>query len=144
MQQRTVHPTNPRSTKELAQARWRAGVGGIAAVAGGVGAAEAVAVVLVPNGSPLFAAGSLVIDLSPLWLKTVVIDIFGTADKAVIIICLALLLAGLGVLAGLLERARPPWGRAVIAGMGVAGLLTAVTRSGGSVVSALPSAARSE
>lgn len=141
MQQRTVHLTNPRAASELTQSRWRAGVGGIAAVAGGVGAAEIVAVVLVPNGSPLFAAGSLVIDLSPLWLKTVVIGIFGTADKAVIIVCLALLLAGLGVLAGLLERARPPWGRAVIAGVGAAGLLTAVTRSGASVVSALPSAA---
>src|SRR5690606_19249067 len=58
---------------DLNRARWRAALAGIAAAAAGVGAAELVAVVLAPSASPLFAAGSLVVDLSPLWLKNLVI-----------------------------------------------------------------------
>lgn len=123
------------------RARWRAALAGIAAAAAGVGAAELVAVLLEPSASPLFAAGSLVVDLSPLWLKNLVIGIFGTADKAVIIVCVALLVAGVAVLAGLLEHTRPPWGRVVIAGVGAIGLLAAVTRGGAGVASALPSTA---
>ena len=122
-------------------ARWRAAFAGLAAVAGGTGAAEIVAVVMAPSASPLFAAGSLVIDASPLWLKTLVIGLFGTADKVVIIVCVALLVAGVGALAGVLECSRPPWGRALVALVGVVGMLAAVTRAGAGVVSVLPSAA---
>lgn len=139
MQQRIVYPTNPKTTTLPNQARWRAALAGIAAVAGGLGAAEIVAVVIAPNASPLFAAGSLVIDLSPLWLKDLVIGIFGTADKAVIIICVALLVTGLAILAGQLERTQPPWGRVVIALVGAAGLLAAVTRADSSLISVVPS-----
>ncbi len=114
---------------------------GLAAVGAGLGVAEVLAVILSPPASPLFAAGSLVIDLAPSWLKERVIGLFGTADKPVIIVSVALLVAILAAIAGVTERAKPPWGRVIIAAVGGLGLLAATTRSGSSVVSAIPSIA---
>lgn len=122
-----------------ATGRTRAAFAGIASVAAGLGAAEVAAVVLAPRASPLFAAGSLVIDLAPPWLKEQVIGLFGTADKAVIIASVALLVAVLAVLAGMLERSRPPWGRVLVGAVGGLGLLAATTRADSSVISAVPS-----
>lgn len=105
-----------------------------------MGAAEIVAVVLAPTASPLFAAGSLVIDLAPQWLKEGVIGLVGTADKAVIISSVAVLVAVLAALAGLLERSQPPWGRVLVAAVGGLGLVAATTRADSSIISAVPSA----
>ncbi|MBX3092139.1 MAG: molybdopterin-dependent oxidoreductase [Cryobacterium sp.] len=122
-------------------ARWRAVFAGLAAVSAGLGAAEVLAVILAPTSSPLFSAGSLVIDVAPPWLKERVIGLFGTGDKAVIIVSVALLVAILAALAGLVEHAKPPWGRVIVAIVGGAGLLAAITRAGSSMVSAFPSLA---
>lgn len=139
MRQQTAS-ANPVRTTTSGLVRVRAAFAGIASVAAGVGAAELVAVVLAPNASPLFAAGSLVIDLAPQWLKERVIGLVGTADKAVIIASVVLLVAVLAALAGLLERSRPPWGRVLVAAVGGLGLLAASTRADSTVLSAVPSA----
>src|SRR5690606_24303445 len=110
--------TDVSTTAARSSARRRAALAGIAAAAAGIGAAELTALVLAPRASPLFAAGSLVIDLAPPWLKEVVIGLVGTADKVVIIASVALLVAILAALAGLLERTSPPWGRVVLATVG--------------------------
>jgi DMSO/TMAO reductase YedYZ molybdopterin-dependent catalytic subunit len=110
-------------------------------VSAGLGVAEVLAAILSPTASPLFSAGSLVIDLAPAWLKEIVIGLFGTADKVVIIVSVALLVAILAALAGLTERAKPPWGRVIVAAVGGLGLVAAMSREGSSLVSALPSIA---
>lgn len=104
-----------------------------------MGAAELVAVAIAPRSSPLFAAGALVVDLAPPWLKETVIKLVGTADKAVIIGSVALLVAVLAAVAGLLERSRPPWGRALLGAVGVVGLVAATTRADSSMLSGVPS-----
>lgn len=127
------------STAVPGPARRRAVFAGLASTAAGVGAAELVAVAIAPRSSPLFAAGALVIDLAPPWLKETVIALVGTADKAVIIGSVALLVAVLAVAAGLLERSRPPWGRVLLGALGVLGLGAATTRADSTMLSAVPS-----
>jgi len=123
------------------RSRRRALFVGVAAVSAGLGVAEVLAVILSPQSSPLFSAGSLVIDLAPAWLKEIVISLFGTADKFVIIFSVALLVAILAAVAGLVEHIKPPWGRVIVAAVGALGLFAALTRAGSSLVSAIPSIA---
>jgi DMSO/TMAO reductase YedYZ molybdopterin-dependent catalytic subunit len=108
-------------------------------VAAGVGAAEIVSAVGVQDGSPILVVGSLVIDLTPAWLKNAVIGVFGTGDKAFLIVSLAVALAVGGGLAGWAELRRPPLGRVLIGIGGVVGAFAALTRSGGGIVDVLPS-----
>ncbi|WP_285113470.1 molybdopterin-dependent oxidoreductase [Leifsonia sp. fls2-241-R2A-40a] len=119
---------------------WRPVGAGVASVVAGVGAAELVSAFLVQNGSPVLTVGSLLIDLAPPWLKEAVIGLFGTGDKAFLIVSLAVVvLVGAG-LAGWLERVRPPFGRILIGIGGAVGVLAALTRAGNGIVDAIPSA----
>jgi DMSO/TMAO reductase YedYZ molybdopterin-dependent catalytic subunit len=122
------------------RAFWRAAAAGVASVAAGVGAAEIVSAVGVQDGSPILVVGSLVIDLTPAWLKNAVIGVFGTGDKAFLIVSLTLALVVGGGLAGWVELRRPPFGRVLIGVGGVLGTFAAITRAGGGIVDVLPSA----
>ncbi len=118
---------------------WLAAAVGIAAVLAGIGAAELVSSLIAQNGSPILVVGAAVIDLVPAWLKEAVISAFGTNDKAVLIISLAIvLLVGAGV-AGVVEERRPPWGRILIFAGGALGVLAALTRASASLWDAVPS-----
>lgn len=118
---------------------WRPAGAGVASVVAGVGVAELVSAFVVQNGSPILTVGALLIDLAPPWLKEAVIGLFGTGDKAFLIVSLAVVVViGAGI-AGWLERVRPPLGRILIGLGGAVGVLAAVTRSGNSIVDALPS-----
>ncbi|MBN9630506.1 MAG: molybdopterin-dependent oxidoreductase [Actinobacteria bacterium] len=122
------------------RAFWRAAAAGVASVAAGVGAAEIVSAIGVQDGSPILVVGSLVIDLTPAWLKNAVIGVFGTGDKTFLIVSLAVVLIVGGGLAGWVELRRPPLGRVLIGVGGVVGAFAAITRSGGGIVDVLPSA----
>ena len=128
------------SLTSRASERWLAMVAGIAASAAGVGAAEVVAAVLIREASPFAVVGSWIIDLSPGWLKELVISLFGTADKIVLLSCIALLVVALAALSGVLERSSPPWGRVVLAVVGALGIVAALTRANASALWAIPSA----
>ncbi|MFF9563058.1 molybdopterin-dependent oxidoreductase [Leifsonia sp. NPDC014704] len=118
---------------------WRPAGAGVASVVAGVGAAELVSAFVVQNGSPILTVGALLIDLAPPWLKEAVIGLFGTGDKAFLIVSLAVVVVVGAGIAGWLERVRPPLGRILIGLGGAVGVLAAVTRSGNSIVDALPS-----
>lgn len=119
---------------------WRPAATGVASILAGVGAGELVSSLFAQNGSPVLVVGAAVIDLVPGWLKEAVISVFGTQDKTVLIVSLALVLLIAGALAGWLESLRPPVGRILIALGGALGVLAALTRSGASVLDAVPSA----
>ncbi|MFP3464801.1 molybdopterin-dependent oxidoreductase [Leifsonia sp. SIMBA_070] len=119
---------------------WRPAGAGVASVLAGVGAAELVSAFVVQNGSPILTVGSLVIDLAPPWLKEAVISVFGTGDKAFLIVSLAVVVVLGAGLAGWLESIRPPVGRILIGIGGAVGVLAALTRSGNGIVDAVPSA----
>jgi DMSO/TMAO reductase YedYZ molybdopterin-dependent catalytic subunit len=118
---------------------WRPAGAGVASVLAGVGAAELVSAFVVQNGSPILVVGSLVIDLAPPWLKNAVIALFGTGDKAFLIVSLAVVIVVGAGLAGWLERIRPPLGSILIGAGGALGALAALTRSGNGIGDAVPS-----
>lgn len=79
-------------------------IAGIAAGVLGLGVAELVAA-LAGGASPLLALGDRVIDLTPRWLKEAAVATFGTADKAILLACVALVtLALLGAAGALAVR----------------------------------------
>lgn len=119
---------------------WQMAVG-IAATLAGLGVAEVLSALVAQNGSPLLVVGSLIIDLAPGWLKSGVIALFGTGDKAVLVTALAVSLVVGAALSGVLEYRRSPLGRLLLALGGAVGVLAALTRTGAGFIDALPSAA---
>ena len=115
-----------------------AAVTGIVSAAAVLAVAEVVAVFVGAESSPLFAVGSLVIDLAPPGVKDLTIQLFGTADKVVLLVILGLLVLALAAAAGILERRRPPFGTAVLVLVSGIAILAVTTREGASGFWAIP------
>ena len=109
--------------------RWWAALAGLVSAAAGLAIAEVVALIIAPQSSPVLAIGSLTIDLSPSWVKDVVIALFGTGDKVFLIAVLLIVLALVAAGAGTLERRRPGWGVLVFIVIGVVGAIATTTRT---------------
>src|SRR5699024_3888792 len=104
-------------------------------------AGELLAALTAPTSSPVASVGSAVIDRVPGPLKDAAIALFGTADKLALVVSIALVIAGLAAVGGLLERRRPPLGAVLTGLLGLLGALAALTRADASPFSALPAAA---
>jgi DMSO/TMAO reductase YedYZ molybdopterin-dependent catalytic subunit len=102
---------------------------GVMAAAVVLGVAEVVSL-FAAAGSPLFAVGSLVIDLAPAGVKEFVIALFGTGDKAALLTLMGILIVVISAAAGVLEMRRSPFGVIVIGIGGVVALIAVVTRAG--------------
>lgn len=124
------HQAVPRATVRHARRYWAAAAG-IVAVAGGVAAGELLAGFASPSLSPLTAVGGVVIDAVPPGVKDWAISLFGTADKAALLAGMALVIAGLAALAGVLEHRRRFMGAGVVGIFGLAGAAAVLTRSQG-------------
>lgn len=110
-------------------ARLWAAAAGVAAGAAGIAAGELTAGLASPLVSPVTALGGAVIDAVPPGVKDLAVELFGTADKIVLIASIGLVAGILAGLAGVLEHRRTGWGL-VLAGLaGVAGLTAVVTRA---------------
>jgi len=116
---------------------WAALVGLIAAAAT-LALAEVAALLIAPAASPLLAVGSLVIDLVPAWLKNLVIALFGTDDKVVLLVTLGVLVAALAAGVGILEYRRPPFGIVGLVLVGGIATFAVVTRADASAMWAVP------
>lgn len=103
---------------------------GVASAAVVLGVAELVSLVVGAAGSPLFAVGSLVIDLAPAGVKEFVIAIFGTGDKAALLTLMGVLIVVISGAAGILEFRRSPRGVIVFGVGGVVALVAVLTRAG--------------
>ncbi|GAB3131122.1 molybdopterin-dependent oxidoreductase [Tsukamurella serpentis] len=114
---------------------------GVLAGATGLAVAELAAAVVAPGASTLFAGGAAVIDAAPAWLKDFAIERFGTADKAVLLATMAVVLTVGAACAGRLELRRAPWGAVLIGLVGITGAATAVMRPDATALWALPSVA---
>ena len=112
---------------------------GLVAAAAFFAAAELGALALGGAGSPLVAVGSAVIDLAPRGAKDLMVALFGTGDKAALFVLMAVLVAVISAGAGVLERARPPFGALVFAVGGVLSLVAVSTRSGSGTWDGAPS-----
>jgi DMSO/TMAO reductase YedYZ molybdopterin-dependent catalytic subunit len=115
------------STRPEIPRGWAALVG-VLAVGAALAAGHLVAGLISPPSSPYLAVGDAVIRLSPHWLTEFAKAAFGTADKAVLLSGMAVVILGVAALAGLASRqARRP-GVAVVTvlgGIGVAAVLFA-------------------
>ncbi|RAX47662.1 oxidoreductase [Arthrobacter sp. AQ5-06] len=108
--------------------RWAAASGAVAAGAAVV-VGELLAGLLSPSLSPVTAVGGVMIDAVPPGVKDWAIALFGTADKAVFLAGMLLVIAAVGALAGILEQRRRFAGAAVIAVFGLVGLAAVLTRA---------------
>lgn len=102
---------------------------GLAAALLGVLAGQLTSIVTSPSSSPMDAVGSFVINITPAPVKEWAIATFGTGDKVFLLIVIAVAVALLGWLAGILER-RTGWAGAVLlAGLGVGSAIIAATQA---------------
>jgi len=117
---------------------WSAVVGVLSALVT-LAVAEAIAALMVaPASSPVFAVGSLVIDLVPGWFKTVVIDLFGTGDKIALFVALGILILVLAIGIGIVQYRRPPWGIISLVAVGVVAVFAVATRAAATGLWAVP------
>jgi DMSO/TMAO reductase YedYZ molybdopterin-dependent catalytic subunit len=72
-----------------------------------------------PGASPFLAVGATAIDLTPSWLKDFAVRNFGSYDKIVLLLVMAVVTGVIGLAAGLASRRSPTPGLGVIAVLGV-------------------------
>jgi len=99
-----------------------AGLIGVLALAAALGAGHLVAAFVGSNASPYLAVGNAAIDLTPTWLKNFAVEAFGTADKAVLLGGMAVVMIALAVVAGLISTRRPLPGQVLIGLFGALGI----------------------
>ncbi|NIJ14747.1 DMSO/TMAO reductase YedYZ molybdopterin-dependent catalytic subunit [Saccharomonospora amisosensis] len=104
------------------------GLIGLLALAAALAAGHLMAAFVGIGASPYFAVGSAAIDLAPTWLKDWAVGTFGSYDKLVLLAGMAAVLMSLAVTAGLLSRRRPLAATIVIAGLGVLAGVAVLTR----------------
>ncbi|MEV0245270.1 molybdopterin-dependent oxidoreductase [Nocardia sp. NPDC050712] len=105
-------------------------VAGVLAAALALGIAELVAAFTGAGTAPIIALGSTVIDHTPDGLREWAIQTFGTNDKAVLYLCMAVVAVVVAGLAGAVERTERAAGSALLAAFGVLAVIVAVGRQG--------------
>jgi sulfite oxidase len=121
----------------------RAALAGLLAGAFDVAAGELFAAVLQwagvkGTGSPVLAIGSAFVDRTPPGLKDFATSTFGTADKTVLLVGIAVVLAVLSAAIGVLTARRRPLGLLAIVALGAVAGIAALTRPGSGALDVLP------
>ncbi|ABM08483.1 molybdopterin-dependent oxidoreductase [Paenarthrobacter aurescens] len=133
----TLAPDSTQQRRIMGKPVLWAAAAGVAAGAAGIAAGELTAGLLSPLVSPVTALGGAVIDAVPPGVKDLAVQLFGTADKIVLVVCIVVVAGILAALAGVLERRRTGWGLALAGLAGAAGLTAVVTRAQASPQAAL-------
>jgi sulfite oxidase len=118
--------------------RLRRALSGILAAAFVLGVGELLAALIGPDSSPYVAVGSTVVDHTPEAVREWAIGTFGTSDKTALFVGMSLVIIALAALAGIVERRRAPYGSALFVVLGIIGIISATTRSGAMLTSAVP------
>jgi DMSO/TMAO reductase YedYZ molybdopterin-dependent catalytic subunit len=121
--------------------RRRGAVVGLLCGAVAIGAAELVAAAIDRAASPVAAVGASAVDLSPEWLKGFAIRVFGQADKMVLLIGIAVVLAAIAAGLGAASRRRRRLAIGGLVVLGAIGVAAAVTRPGAGPEAAVPALA---
>ncbi len=103
-----------------------AGVAGVLAAGAALAGTELLAGLVAGAPSVVLEIGGLLISLQPPGAKQIVVDLFGTADKAVLEIAVVLGALGLAGGIGVVSRRRPGLGRLGLAGIGILGLFASL------------------
>ena len=122
--------------------RNRPALSGLLAVAAGAATGELVAALLGrPQAGTVVAVGGVLVDAAPTPVKELAVATLGTADKPVLLTGIAVVLAVLAGVLGILAHRSRPVGAAGAAVLGLVGAAAALTRPAASVVDVLPSLA---
>lgn len=108
--------------------RWAAAAGAVAAGTGLV-ASELIAGFVSPSLSTMTALGGAVIDAVPPGVKDWAVALFGTADKLALLAGMALVIAAVAAVSGVVELRRRFAGAAIFAVFGIVGLAAVLTRA---------------
>lgn len=122
--------TTTQDARVTQKERLRPALAGLSAAFAGVGLAELVASVIEPAASPFAVIGSGLIDLAPSWAKDTAIALFGTADKVALLVGIAVVLAVVAALAGILELRRSGVGAVILGALGALAVVAAMIRPG--------------
>ncbi|MFI9007083.1 molybdopterin-dependent oxidoreductase [Actinosynnema sp. NPDC053489] len=101
---------------------------GVLGVAAALAAGHLVAGLVGPSASPFLAVGNTAIDLAPSGLKDFAVRAFGTHDKLVLLLGMAVVLLGAAVGAGLLSRRSPLPGTVLAVVLGLLGVAAVLYR----------------
>ncbi|MFB9797476.1 molybdopterin-dependent oxidoreductase [Arthrobacter citreus] len=115
-----------------------AALSGILAAATVLAVAELAGAFFTARARPLIALGSTFIDFTPLWLKNFAVETFGTNDKAALFAGMAVTIAVLAAVAGVLARRRWALGLAAVVVMGAVIVACVLTRAGAAPLDAVP------
>ncbi|PYI69401.1 oxidoreductase [Arthrobacter livingstonensis] len=88
--------------------------------------------------SPLTSVGSTFIDFTPAWMKNFAIATFGTNDKTVLLLSMAVAAVVLSAVAGVVARKRFAAGASLVGAFAVVMAACIVTRSGATVLDLVP------
>lgn len=114
-----------------------AGIGGLAIAALGALALSAVGAVG-GEAMPLAAVGAAFVDRTPLWLKTLAVQAFGTSDKTALWVGMALVILALLASIGAVARTRHTLALTSLAALGAVVIAAVVTREGARLLDVLP------
>jgi len=114
---------------------------GLAAAAAALAVGAAVAGLVEPAAAPLTAIGSTLIDAAPTPAKEFAVRTFGTNDKPVLLTLVALVVAVLAAVIGLVAWRFRAAALTAIGFLGVIGMVAALARPGANVFWAVPSIA---
>jgi DMSO/TMAO reductase YedYZ molybdopterin-dependent catalytic subunit len=90
------------------------------------------------TSSPLTAVGSTFIDFTPAWMKNFAVATFGTNDKTVLLLSMAVVAVILSAVAGVLARRRFAAGAALVLAFAVVMAACVITRAGATVPDLFP------
>lgn len=122
--------------------RWYGVVLGLLATGAGLAVAELVTGLVRDTASPVVPVGQVFIDWIPPEVKDWAIDVFGTADKAVLVFGALVVILGVGVLVGLLAiRGERVPAYVLTAMIGVIGAFSVIIRPEPSLAKLLPTIA---
>lgn len=111
---------------------------GIAAAALVLGIAELLGAFFTARATPLIALGSTFIDFTPGWLKDFAIETFGTNDKAALFVGMAVTIAVLAAILGVLAYRRWMLGALGVVVLGCVIVAAVLTRAGAEPADMLP------
>jgi DMSO/TMAO reductase YedYZ molybdopterin-dependent catalytic subunit len=101
---------------------------GLLSIAAGLATGHLVGALISPSASPLLAVGATAIDLTPAWLKDFAVRTFGTYDKVVLLSGMAVVIASIGVVGGVISRRSRTPGLVLIGVLGLIAVVAVLSR----------------